>query len=314
MPWRFSVASDRPCTTTEQRSVIGDPVAVPPHPRVGSEIGLPVARTGRVVPERHGHRRHRLGDDELTDGAADRLAAGVPRVEGHPQARRGQLTRPHRHDRRAAGEGADDVRAAGCGVDADPAAHVIGDPEIRVAGQRRTRRPERPQRGQVVITRRFHAGLGAAAQVRGAGAQQRDAMLGGQRPQRLPRRVARASVVTDDPGPGQQAGDEVVPHHPARRGVPEERVLFAEIEAERHRLQVLQQNPARAVHDPLGPAGGARGEQHPQRVAERHRLRYQLRRTRRARPAEPSGRVSAGRPSRGKTIVARRWAAARPAR
>ncbi len=43
------------------------------------------------------------------------------------------------------------------------------------------------------------------------------------------------------------------------------------------------------MHDPLGPAGGARGEQHPQRVAERHRLRYQVSRTRGARPAEPSG-------------------------
>ena len=299
------------------RAAVGDrdPVAVPPHPWVGREIGLPVPRTARVVPERHGHRRHRLGDDQLTDGAADRLAAGVPRVEGHSQARRRQLARPHRHDRRAAREGADDVGPAGCRVDANPAAHVIGDPEISVAGQRRARRPQRPQRGQVVITRRFHAGLGAAAQVRGAGAEQRDVMLGGQRPQRLPRRVARAAVVADDPGPGEQAGDEVVPHHPARRGVPEKRVLFAEIEAERHRLQVLQQNPARAVHDPLGPAGGARGEQHPQRMAERHRSRCQLSGTRRARPAEPPGRRVRGQAQPGEDDRrAQAWAAARPAR
>ena len=144
-----------------------------------------------------------------------------------------------------------------------------------------------------MITRRFHAGLGAAAQVRGAGAQQRHAVLGGQRPHRVPRRSSGCRRTRRSWS--RPAGrDEVVPHHPARRGVPEKRVLFAEVEAERHRLQVSSRT--RPVLCTIPWAGRwYRGEQHP-RGWLNGTARGPPQRTRRTGPAESPGRRVRGQP------------------
>ena len=55
----------------------------------------------------------------------------------------------------------------------------------------------------------------------------------------------------------------------------------AQVEVEGLQLELLEQDAAVAVHDRLGQAGGAGGEQHPQRVVEGHLLADELRRRRR---------------------------------
>ena len=90
-----------------------------------------------------------------------------------------------------------------------------------------------------------------------------------QLPERVGVRVGRAAVVADDRRAGEQPGDLEVPHHPARRGVPPEHVVRAEIALQRNGLQVFEQHAAVAVHDALGQPGRAGREQHPQRMVER---------------------------------------------
>ena len=101
-------------------------------------------------------------------------------------------------------------------------------------------------------------------------------MLGGQPPQPVRLRVRGAAVVQHDRHPGQQAAGQVVPHHPAGRGVPGEHVARVQVLVERERLEVLQDDAAVAVHDRLRQAGGAGGVDHPERVRERHLLELGL--------------------------------------
>ena len=55
-----------------------------------------------------------------------------------------------------------------------------------------------------------------------------------------------------------EAGDQVVPHHPAGGAEPEEPIPRAEVVVERMDLQVLEQDPAVALDDRLRQAGGPR--------------------------------------------------------
>ena len=57
--------------------------------------------------------------------------------------------------------------------------------------------------------------------------------------------------------PSQQTGDEQVPHHPAGGREPEEPLARAEIVMEPERLQMLDDDSAVPVHDPLGEPGRA---------------------------------------------------------
>ena len=94
--------------------------------------------------------------------------------------------------------------------------------------------------------------------------------LRGQAP--LPREVGvqRVAVDEDQRGAVEQPGDQGVPHHPGGRGEPEQAVAGLDVPGQAVVLEVLDGDPAVPVHDGLGLAGGARGEQHAQRVVERH--------------------------------------------
>jgi hypothetical protein len=84
-----------------------------------------------------------------------------------------------------------------------------------------------------------------------------------------------ATVVEDNGDVGQQeAGDEHVPHHPAGRGVPEETVAGTQIEMERERLEVFEEDAAVALDDGLGNAGRAGGVENPERMLKRHRFKF----------------------------------------
>ena len=69
--------------------------------------------------------------------------------------------------------------------------------------------------------------------------------------------------------PDEQPRHEVVPHHPAGGGEPAEAVAGAEVLVQGEHLEVLDGDAAVAVHDRLRQPGGARAEQHVQRVVER---------------------------------------------
>ncbi len=153
-------------------------------------------------------------------------------------------------------------------------------------GQRGAGGADPADRGEVQLPGRRQPGLGAGEQVRGAGAEVGHAVLGGQPPQRVGPGVGGAAVVEQHGGPGQQAAGQVVPHHPAGGGVPEERVARPEVLVEGERLEVLEDDPAVPVHDRLGQPGGAGGVEHPQRMIERHLLELQ--------PARLSGELVPG--------------------
>ena len=72
------------------------------------------------------------------------------------------------------------------------------------------------------------------------------------------------------------AGHQRVPHHPRGGGEPEDPVACVQVPAQAVVLEVFEQDPAVGVHDRLRLAGGAGGEQHAQRVRERHRLEGEL--------------------------------------
>ena len=96
--------------------------------------------------------------------------------------------------------------------------------------------------------------------------------VGGEAP--LPRQVGvqRVAVDEDQRRAVEQPGDQRVPHHPGGRGEPEHPVAGLHVPGQAVVLEVLDGDPAVAVHDRLGRPGRARREQHHQRVVERHRV------------------------------------------
>ena len=82
--------------------------------------------------------------------------------------------------------------------------------------------------------------------------------------------MQRVAVEHHDRCAREQRRDEGVPHHPGRCREPHQPVARAEIPAQRVVLEMFEEDPPVAVDDRLGQAGGARREQHAQRVVERH--------------------------------------------
>ena len=98
----------------------------------------------------------------------------------------------------------------------------------------------------------------------------------GEVPQHAHVRVAGAAVVEHDRRLGEQARDEEVPHHPAGRGEPEHAVAGPGVDVQLQLLEVLEQDPALALHDRLGQARRAGRVEHPERVVERHLLELEV--------------------------------------
>ncbi len=84
--------------------------------------------------------------------------------------------------------------------------------------------------------------------------------------------MAGTPVVEHDAGIHQQPRDEVVPHHPAGGGEPEEPIGRAQVVLQRELLEMLQQDAAMPVDDGLGQAGGPRGVEDVERLVEGHLL------------------------------------------
>ena len=117
-----------------------------------------------------------------------------------------------------------------------------------------------------MVRARSQPGLSARHHEGRARAQPGELFLVGEPPQRAEVGPGRVAVEAHHGRPDEQAGDEVVPHHPAGRREPGEPVVGAEVGVEREHLEVFEENPAVTVHDRLGHAGGPRREEHVERM------------------------------------------------
>lgn len=140
------------------------------------------------------------------------------------------------------------------------------------------RRPGRDHRAhaQPAVPGEGHAALGAGRGVRRAHAQHGGSRPGRHLPQRVGAAVRGAAVVEHGRATVQQAADQEVPGHPARRAVQQERVVRPQVQAQAEGLQVLEHAASVAVDDPLGEPRRPRGEQHPQRSGELDLLEHRL--------------------------------------
>ena len=109
-----------------------------------------------------------------------------------------------------------------------------------------------------------------------AGAEVGDPLVCDELPEPVGVGAERMAAVADHRGTAHQPGYPEVPHHPAQRRLPEEDIARGQVGMQCGRFQVFEDHPAVAVHDALGPAGGAGGEEHPQRMVERHRGHFRL--------------------------------------
>ena len=136
--------------------VVGErrPVAVAPDAGEVVEVARAVALAVGVVPEAHGHRRQRRGEDELADLVAQRPAALVEDVDRRAQAAALDLARTHGQQRAAADEGRADVGAAARGDRPHVLADRVVDPVEGLGRQRRAGRGDRAQGAEVVPARR----------------------------------------------------------------------------------------------------------------------------------------------------------------
>ena len=175
---------------------------------------------------------------------------------------------------------------------------VLVDPVEALGGERGAGRADRAEAAEVAPGAGLDPGLHAGGDVGGAGAEHRHPGALGEVPEHAHVGVAGVAVVEDDRGPGQQPGDEEVPHHPAGRREPEEAVAGVGVDVEVELLQVLEQDAALALDDRLRQPGRAGGVEDPERVVEGDALEARARRPRRRRAARPSGPRRAGRRGR----------------
>ncbi len=202
------------------------------------------------------------------------VPSGAKASTAAPEVAAGDLAAAHRHQRAAAHEGRAHVGAAADRrhhhARPDPLAH----PVEALGRQRGAGRPDRPQGRQVEggVGSGREAGLAAGHEEGGRRAEERHALLRRQPPQAGEVGMAGVAVEQHQRGSDQQAADQVVPHHPAGGGEPQEPVARPQVVVQAQHLVVLERDAAVAVHDRLGQAGGPRREQHVERVVERDRL------------------------------------------
>jgi hypothetical protein len=119
----------------------------------------------------------------------------------------------------------------------------------------------------------------------------RESLLGGEVEQDARAAHERGAVVQHEARLRRKPREQQVPHHPVAGGVIEESVARSHVELQLVHLEARQQRAARAVHDALGLAGGAGGEQDVERVVERHLGVFDVARGKSAQPLLQHHRV-----------------------
>ena len=248
-------------------------VAVAPRAGKALEIRRAVAAPVRIVPEAYRHRRKRQRANELALLTGGQGLAAVPEhCDAHAEPGSLQLAAVDRGYGIAQREAGHDVRPSGDRREEHVGLDGAVDVVEALVRKGRSRRQDRAQRGQAVAARRLQARLLDGRVVLRAGAEHRDALGLGHVEQPSRRGMEGRSVVQHERGPGRESADQPVPHHPRAARVVEELVARPEVAMQRVLLAVLQQRPARAVHDALGRAGRAGGVQDVGGMVERQRL------------------------------------------
>ena len=250
-------------------------VALVPGARESLEVGGVVARIAGIVPEAERHRGEGRTAHQLARGAGpQRAPVVVEHVDGHPETRPLDLSGPDGPSGIAGDEAAAQVRATGDGGQVHVTLHVPVHVLEPLRHERRTGRRDGAQRGEVVRLDRFEPELDARVEELRRGAEERDAELVGEIPQHGAPVVHRGTVVQHERRLARETGCEPVPHHPARRREVEDAVVGSDVALEPVLDEMLQQDPAGAVHDALRKTRRARGVEDVQRVVEgqRHAL------------------------------------------
>ncbi len=104
-------------------------------------------------------------------------------------------------------------------------------------------------------------------EVGGRGAEDGDAVALREVPEDAGRLEGRA-VEEDRRGTRDETGDEVIPHHPARRGEEERHVVRRHVAVDDVLFGELEQHAAGAVRDRFRLAGRPAGEEDPERVVK----------------------------------------------
>ena len=254
-----------------------DPVPVPPDAGEVLEVAGPVARAVLIPPQVQRHRGHRLGDHQLAHLVDDRASLVVERLHRGPQRSPLELPAVDGQQRDTADERGADVGSTAGREQPGVAADLVVHPLEALGRQRRAGRADGAEALEAAARGRRHPGLHARRHVAGAGAEAAHLGLLGQVPEHVHVRVGGAAVIEHDRGGRQQHPDEEVPHHPAGGREPEDPVPLLRVQVQVELLQVLEQDPALAVHDRLRQAGGPRRVQDPERVVERNLLEPELR-------------------------------------
>jgi len=239
-----------------------------PHAGVQVEVRAQVARVVRVVPEAHGHRRHRLGDHHLAELADHLAAVRIERLDIGAQTAARDLAVVDRLQEAAGDERAADVGAAAAVEAQDVGAELLVDVVVALARQRRAGEAERADAAEVEVVPEPQAGLAAGHEEGRTDPHEGGPGLLGQPPLEREVRPHRVAVDHHDRGAREQRGDERVPHHPGGGREPQQAPAGLEVPAQADALEVLDQLAAMAVDDRLRQAGGAGGEQDVDRVVE----------------------------------------------
>ena len=297
------------------------PVAVPPDAGVDVEVGLAQPRPVVVAPDAAAASR--------ASGRAPR--ARPPRRPGCGPARpRRRRARPSpRHDISPAvtgSQGASSSSAATKSVPPLMTCSARSSPTSSYsqrnddAGSGEPVEPTERSADRSWSRRGVQAGLLAGQQVARAGAEAGQPGVLRELPQPVGVGPEGAAVVQHRGRADGEGGEQRVPHDPAGRGVPAVAVVGAEVVVQPLLGQAHEERAGVPVDQPLGQAGGAGGEHHPQRRlgVERRPARARApawsppasrrRSARRARPAArgpaptrrpaPSGARRAARPRR----------------
>ena len=243
-------------------------VAMRPDAGKPLEIGAPVLRAIRIVPEHDRHGREGHGADELALLAPDRAARLVEHIDRHAEARPLDLAAPDGLRRYAEHEAGDDVGAAGNRGEVDIRLDRLVDEIEILRRQRRTRRGHHSQSRQIVAVARAKTRLAHCIDELRRRAEDRHPLVLRIIEERAPFWMEGRAVVEEKRRARCEAGGEPVPHHPAAGGEVEEPVFGRERAMQPVLFQMLEQRAAGAMHDAFRSARRAGGEEDIERMVE----------------------------------------------
>ncbi len=237
-------------------------VAMPPYIRELREVGVKVflgaffQTAVHQKTQRHGGKG--LGADQLAFfPVRQRLAVVTRHDHRHAQSAGLNLAAPDRVHGRPGDEASHQIGAARQGTEADVGLHLAVDVVEAFGRQRRAGRHEGAKIAEAVRVHRRDARLAQRLDELGRGAEVREThRIGVVEQNGVVAHTGRA-VVKANRGPLAERRHQPIPHHPAASGEEEHAVFGMNIDLQPHLGQMLEQHPARAMHNAFRRPGGA---------------------------------------------------------